>query len=576
MPPHCPGSPLWRGPSRPTCHSALWPGGRRSSFWRGVRRPNGYDRRHAQHPAAERSSACCSAGADGLPRLLLFMRPDLNQAHRDGQFVLRWPPDVILGSVSDLWLAAAEASERFAAQALDYDRYRPRYPDDVFDDLAELAGLSFGDTLVEIGAGTGIATEPLVERGLDVTAMPLTGLGRVSQAARRPACLPFASPPDVPFCTEVRVATPVVLALRNVPPRRRSTPIREALTSPASLRPCGLPRTLCAPGKPIRRPYRSRKYPAPGTARPGLDLLPDPVAVQAVESRAMIQVMDGVKRSRTAQGVAAERALLASKGVIDDPFAREMLTPSMGAVVWVVEHGPRQIWTRSVTLAGLAARVRWFDSQVVSALHDGVKQVVVIGAGYDSRPWRILNDTVRFFELDHPATQQDKVRRAPQPSPVYVESDLTTEDAAKSLLDNGLDSSQPTVFILEGVTMYFGEDVVRRQLESLRRMCTIGSRLAVDFYPPSNSGSAQHQRQMLVQKFARSGSGESLRLALDRPQAVGLVQESGWDIDEVTSLRDAALTLVPRESGLPTDTVNGHKTLIAAHVAMGTGHPLPD
>lgn len=72
---------------------------------------------------------------------------------------------MILVSVSDLWRAADKASERFAAQALDYDRYRPRYPDEVFDDLVESVGLTCGDKVVEIGAGTGIATEPLVERG---------------------------------------------------------------------------------------------------------------------------------------------------------------------------------------------------------------------------------------------------------------------------------------------------------------------------------------------------------------------------------------------------------------------------
>jgi methyltransferase (TIGR00027 family) len=275
-------------------------------------------------------------------------------------------------------------------------------------------------------------------------------------------------------------------------------------------------------------------------------------------------LVGGVKRSRTAQGVAAERALLTSKGVLDDPFARQMLTPSMGAVVWVVEHGPRRIWTRSVTLAGLAARVGWFDSQVVSALRDGIKQVAVIGAGYDSRPWRIRGNGVRFFELDHPSTQQDKVRRAPQPGPTYIGSDLMTEDAAKALLDYGLDASQPALFILEGVTMYLGEDVIRRQLQLLARVSAIGSRLAVDFYPPGNAGTAQHQRQLRVQQLARSGSGESFRLALDRPQAVGLVRDSGWKIDEVMSLRDAANTLVPRDSGLPTDAVSEHKTLIAA------------
>jgi SAM-dependent methyltransferase len=85
--------------------------------------------------------------------------------------------------VSDLWRLADKASERFAAQALDYDRYRPRYPDSVFDDIIESAGLTLGDGVVEIGAGTGIATEPLVDRGLDVTAIePSATLAAVAES----------------------------------------------------------------------------------------------------------------------------------------------------------------------------------------------------------------------------------------------------------------------------------------------------------------------------------------------------------------------------------------------------------
>jgi SAM-dependent methyltransferase len=72
--------------------------------------------------------------------------------------------------VSELWRIAAERSAQFDAEALDYDRYRPRYPDELFDDLLSLVD-GPAARAVEIGAGTGIATVALVERGMRVLAI---------------------------------------------------------------------------------------------------------------------------------------------------------------------------------------------------------------------------------------------------------------------------------------------------------------------------------------------------------------------------------------------------------------------
>jgi SAM-dependent methyltransferase len=66
---------------------------------------------------------------------------------------------------------------------LDYDHYRPRYPQACFDDLVETAGLKPGNEVVEVGAGTAIATVPLVEAGLKVTAIePGADMAAVAKA----------------------------------------------------------------------------------------------------------------------------------------------------------------------------------------------------------------------------------------------------------------------------------------------------------------------------------------------------------------------------------------------------------
>jgi SAM-dependent methyltransferase len=85
--------------------------------------------------------------------------------------------------MAELWRIAAERTSAFDAAAVAYDTYRPRYPDGVFDDIVELGGLGSGGTAVEIGAGTGIATAPLVGRGLQVTAIePSPTMAALGQA----------------------------------------------------------------------------------------------------------------------------------------------------------------------------------------------------------------------------------------------------------------------------------------------------------------------------------------------------------------------------------------------------------
>lgn len=72
----------------------------------------------------------------------------------------------------------------FDAVAERYDRVRPRYPSELFDDIAAHAGLAAGNRVLELGCGTGQATVGLAERGFDVTALEL-GSNLAAVAHRR-------------------------------------------------------------------------------------------------------------------------------------------------------------------------------------------------------------------------------------------------------------------------------------------------------------------------------------------------------------------------------------------------------
>src|SRR5919108_2303524 len=91
----------------------------------------------------------------------------------------------------------------------------------------------------------------------------------------------------------------------------------------------------------------------------------------------------------------------------------------------------------------LAARTTFFDRAVTGALARGVAQVVVGAAGYDGRAFRYAKPGARWFEVDHPATQRDKLRRIERlglhASHVrFVEADFTRDPVADCLLAAGL------------------------------------------------------------------------------------------------------------------------------------------
>jgi methyltransferase (TIGR00027 family) len=111
--------------------------------------------------------------------------------------------------------------------------------------------------------------------------------------------------------------------------------------------------------------------------------------------------------------------------------------------------------------------------------------LVKLGAGYDSRAYRFDLHQVKTFEVDHPATQQDKLEKVKaifgeSPRHVcYVPVDFNTKSAADRLLQFGFDPTLKTIFIWQGVSMYLTAQAVDNTL-SFAMQCS-GNESAVVF-----------------------------------------------------------------------------------------------
>jgi methyltransferase (TIGR00027 family) len=136
----------------------------------------------------------------------------------------------------------------------------------------------------------------------------------------------------------------------------------------------------------------------------------------------------------------------------------------------------------------IALRTAAIDTAVRTAIAGGATQLVILGAGYDGRAWRMPElGSVSVFEVDHPATQGDKRTRLSDMRPVtdvvhFVAIDFERESLGAALERAGHDSSAPTCWIWEGVVMYLTRDAMRATLTDLAGRSAPGSTLIINYH----------------------------------------------------------------------------------------------
>jgi methyltransferase (TIGR00027 family) len=135
------------------------------------------------------------------------------------------------------------------------------------------------------------------------------------------------------------------------------------------------------------------------------------------------------------------------------------------------------------------ARTKYIDKIFKDSLEDGIDQILIFGAGFDSRAVRFAEDNIRtkIFELDSPHTQNAKInqfkkRHVPIPAnTIFIPVDFNLDSASEKLELNGFRRDKTTLFIMEGLVMYLYEEAVDELFNLIYRLAVSGSSLVFDY-----------------------------------------------------------------------------------------------
>jgi methyltransferase (TIGR00027 family) len=139
--------------------------------------------------------------------------------------------------------------------------------------------------------------------------------------------------------------------------------------------------------------------------------------------------------------------------------------------------------------AYVIARTKYFDAVFMDAVKNSIEQIVFLGAGFDSRPYRFhkwINATM-IFELDMKPTQDHKLfclrknNVAVHDNVSFIPMNFETDDPFAMLGRHGYDKRRRTLFLWEGVTFYLSQAAVTRMLRNVKENSGSRSRVCFDF-----------------------------------------------------------------------------------------------
>jgi len=251
----------------------------------------------------------------------------------------------------------------------------------------------------------------------------------------------------------------------------------------------------------------------------------------------------------TATAVAASRAMASQNpdALLNDPWA-DPLVRAVGIDTFVklidgeIGHSDDPLLNRRAMNEQIAVRTRFFDEFFVQAADSGIRQVVILASGLDTRAYRLpWPADAKVFEIDQPQVIAFKTRTLadlgaePTAERTTVAIDLR-EDWPAALVDAGFDPKLSTAWSAEGLLVYLPPDAQHRLFDNIVALSAPGSRIATEHMDLRDVPKDWAER--LTERSRRIGSNINLAELFysgDRNPAADYLKDHGWHIDIQTT-----------------------------------------
>jgi len=282
------------------------------------------------------------------------------------------------------------------------------------------------------------------------------------------------------------------------------------------------------------------------------------------------------KTSRTAEMTCLSRAASSLEKVDHyhgDDYLAVCLLPSF---IRVLIHTSlcRKFFVRFLAPKGVyeyvIARTKYVDAAFRRALTERFDQILLFGAGFDTRALRFHSEAepTRVFELDAPLTQMAKIKQF-RKRKLSIPSNLVfiAVDFEKEALSHKLDmpefrKDQRTLFILEGLLMYLEPDSVRSTLRIIREYAGVGSRVVFDYIQASvlRHENTLYGESGLAKTVAKAG--EQWRFGIEPDEIESFAMAHGLVVIDHKCAQELEATYFTGEDGRLVGRINGTHCIV--------------